>query len=130
MSHYLAILDDRPDRIGRLRFLLHLREIQALLSMDAAEVMNWKSTCRQINSDLRGVILHAEPENRKHLEALVAAGFELPVYVIRGQWPFPLEGLERLQLFVGTVDQVLSQLPAKQKSSVLGFATTSLGARA
>jgi len=114
MSKHYAILDDRPERINRLRFLLHLRSIQALLALDAAEVLNWRSACRQTQAELCGVILYAERSNLEHLKALCATGFELPVYAIKAtpQASLPTDELAGLQLFVGSVDEVLQRLPA------------------
>jgi hypothetical protein len=112
MSHHYVILDDRPERVSRLRFLLHLHGVQALLAIDAAEVMNWRSACRQAHAEMRGVILYSETLNLEHLESLEQAGFDLPVYVIQGE----LEGLEGrfkdLDIFVGSVDDILQRIPS------------------
>lgn len=112
MSHHYAILDDRHERISRLRFLLHLHGVQALLAIDAPEVMNWRSACRQAHAEMCGVILYSEAGNLEHLKALEKEGFDLPVYVIQGE----LEDLEGrfsgLDMFVGPVDDILQRIPS------------------
>mgnify|MGYP001390947839 CR=1 FL=1 len=112
MPKHYAILDERPERINRLRFLLHLRGIQALLAMDAAEVINWRSACREADAEMHGVILYCEQKNVQHIEALEQAGFDLPVYAIRQEeGTCSVDGCT-LNLFVGSVEEILQQLPA------------------
>lgn len=112
MPKHYAILDERPERISRLRFLLHLRGIQALLAMDAAEVVNWRSACRESEAEMHGVILYCEPGNSRHLQALEQAGFDLPVYAIRQGGSDWSETNSALNLFVGSVDDILKRIPS------------------
>jgi len=113
MSEHYAILEERPDRINRLRFLLHLRGIEALLAMDAAEVVNWRSACREAGEELHGVILYFEQHNVRHLMALEQAGFDLPVYAVRVDNRNWAESINALDLFVGSIEEILQRLPVK-----------------
>lgn len=113
MSKHYAILEERPDRINRLRFLLHLRGIEALLATDAAEVVNWRSACRESGEDLHGVILYLEQHNVRHLEGLEQASFDLPVYAIRVDNRDWAENVNALELFVGSIDEILQKIPVK-----------------
>jgi len=130
MSKHYAILDDRPERINRLRFLLHLRGIQALLALDAAEVLNWRSACRQTQAELCGVMLYAEPENMAHLGQLAETGFDLPVYAIKSTPQSTLGGEDftPLQLFVGSVEEILQVIPAQNRPAQSSFPERLAGA--
>ena len=119
MSQHYAILDSRPERISRLRFLLHLRGVQALLAMDAAEVINWQSACKQSHAEMCGLILYSETVNLEHLKALEGAGFELPVFVVQGELQGIGDSYPALDLFVGSVDDILQRIPNGSEGSAL-----------
>lgn len=112
MSAHYVILDDSPERIGRVRFLLHLRGIQALLAMNADEVLNWRRACRHSDAEMLGVILYDEEENRSHLQVLEREGFELPVFAISGRTREPVNTFGELHYFVGSIDEIMQKLPS------------------
>ncbi|PLY03329.1 MAG: hypothetical protein C0624_07005 [Desulfuromonas sp.] len=118
MSIHYAILDEQPERINRIRFLLHLRGILALLAIDAAEVINWRSACREAEAEMCGVILYCDPANIRHLQALEEAGFDLPIYAIRGEGcDSPVS--DGLNIFIGSIDEILQQLPAETTAATM-----------
>ena len=116
MSLRYIILDDRPERFVSLRFMLQLRGLQVLQAMDAAEVLNWQSACRQSETLLGGVVVYAEPTNVKHLLALSEAGFEPPVYALLSNRSSHVPETLPLNLFVGSMDEVLHRI-ARVKGS-------------
>mgnify|MGYP001199983577 CR=1 FL=1 len=112
MSPYYVILDNSPDRISRLRFLLHLRGIQALLAMNADEVLNWSRACRHSDAEMLGVILYDEPDNKEHLQTLDQEAFELPVYAIANRHRVQMNDFGGLDLLLGSVDEIMQLLPS------------------
>ena len=121
MAQHYAILEERPDRINRLRFLLHLRGIKALLAIDAAEVINWRSACRLSDAELKGVVLYLDQKNCRHLQELAATGFDLPVLAIEVEGDFSCKLPGRLNLVRGSVDDVLKKISPDSPRNNRGF---------